>query len=307
MKSKYKALAASLAVAASLIALSILFIGDASTTGNIIVISLFIVIVPYFLFEYAGFLWLKSVERQFPNFVRDLADSRRSGMSLPEAIHICSRANYGKLTREIKSMSNRLTWGTPFVRVMGIFGRRVKDSKIIKDALEIINESYNSGGNITATLDSVAKDIRTLQDAEDERRSLVRQHVMIMYAIFFIFLAVSLTIIYVMVPMMSQQPGGGETEALAFRFVNPCPVGTGMFPCNLFYGTCILLNVSSGMSCYYVALFFFILLIQGIFSGLIAGQLGENSIVAGSKHSLIMVSVAISIFMFLAKLGLLPH
>lgn len=305
LKLKHKVLLASIEVAAVLLTLTMLFIPDAGTFGNVFVISMFIIVIPYFVFEYVGFLWLKSVERQFPNFIRDLADSKRSGMSLPEAVHISARSNYGKLTEEVKKMSNRLTWGTPFLRVIEIFGEKVKSSKIITDALEIMNESYKSGGNITATLESVAKDIRTLQDSEEERRSLVRQHVMIMYAIFFIFLAVSLTIIYVMVPMMGQQPGG-EMDALAFKFENPCPPDGAIFPCGLFAAVCSSLSVAQGIACYYVALFFFILLIQGIFSGLIAGQLGENSIVAGTKHSLIMVSAAISIFMVLAKMGLLP-
>ncbi len=304
MKSKYKVLLVSVLVAALLMAVSTLLIGDPGTVGNVFVICLFIIIIPYFLCEYTSFIWLKSVERQFPNFIRDLADSKRSGMSLTEAVHICSRTKYGKLTREIKSMSNRLTWGTPFTRVMEIFSKKTEKSKIITEAMDIIKESYVSGGNITATLDSVAKDIRTLQDAEDERKSLVRQHMMIMYAIFFIFLAVSLTIIYVMVPMMKQQPSE-ETTALAFQFVDPCP-DLPVFPCNLFFGLCTILSIPSGISCYYVALFFFILIIQGIFSGLIAGQLGENSIVAGAKHSIIMVSAAISIFMFLATMHLLP-
>ena len=305
MEFKYKVLSVSLIVAVALVLLSALLIGDAGTVGNVFVISLFIVVIPYFVLEYTSFLWIKSVERQFPNFIRDLADSNRSGMSLPEAIHICSKTNYGKLTDEVKSMSNRLTWGTHFIRVMEIFNKKVEKSKIITEALDIIKESYSSGGNITSTLDSVAKDIKILQDAEDERKSLVRQHVMIMYAIFFIFLAVSLMIIYVMVPMMMQQPEG-ETEALAFQFVDPCPADASMFPCNIFSGLCAILDVPTGISCYYIALFFFILIIQGIFSGLIAGQLGENSIIAGSKHSIIMVSAAISIFMFLAKLGMLP-
>lgn len=316
MKSKYRTLLISVAVAAALVIISALIIPDISTVGNVFVISLFIVMVPYFLIEYAEFLWLKSVERQFPNFMRDLADSKRSGMALTEAIHICSRAKYGKLTPEIKSMSNRLTWGTPFLRALDIFGERTRKSKIINEALDLIKEAYQSGGNIASTLDSVAKDIRTLQDAEDERKSLVRQHMMIMYAIFFVFLAVSMIIIYVMVPMMKTQPESGF-EAPIFRFTNPCPSPSPgeivpHFPCSLFYGACSILSIdvaadpTTGISCYYIALFFFILIIQGIFSGLIAGQLGENSVVAGAKHSFIMVAAAIMVFMFMAKLGLLP-
>jgi len=57
------------------------------------------------------------------------------------------------------------------------------------------------------------------------------------------------------------------------------------------------------VSCYYVSLFFYVLIIQGICSGLIAGQLGENSAVAGAKHSIIMVSVAVFIFILLSKMG----
>jgi flagellar protein FlaJ len=53
-------------------------------------------------------------------------------------------------------------------------------------------------------------------------------------------------------------------------------------------------------------MFFSVVIIQGIFTGLIAGQLGENSAVAGIKHSIIMVFVAVGVFFFLAKAGLLP-
>ena len=48
------------------------------------------------------------------------------------------------------------------------------------------------------------------------------------------------------------------------------------------------MGIPLGIANYYVAIFFYVVLIQGIFMGLIAGQLGENSITAGSKHSLIM-------------------
>ena len=82
MKFKYKVLSVSLIVAVVLVLLAALLIGDAGTVGNVFVISLFIVVIPYFVLEYTSFLWIKSVERQFPNFIRDLADSNRSGMSL---------------------------------------------------------------------------------------------------------------------------------------------------------------------------------------------------------------------------------
>ena len=98
-----------------------------------------------------------------------------------------------------------------------------------------------------------------------------------------------------------------ETESFASTFTNPCVDFGILFPCGLFGATCSMLEVEpESVGCYYVALFFYVLLIQGLCSGLIAGQLGENSTIAGGKHSMIMVSIVIFIFIFLAKIGVFP-
>lgn len=281
-----------------------IIIGDVAVLGNLVIISVFICVVPYFIYRYTKFLWIKSVEEQFPNFVRDLADSSRSGMSLPECIGIAAKANYGKLTPEIQKMHNRLSWGTPFLRVMDIFQKNVGDSKIILEALSIIRQSYEGGGSIPDTLDSVAKDILMLKDAEAERMSLVREQVMIMYGLFFIFLGISVMIIFVMLPMLESQASASANLG-GFAFINPCEGGF-MFPCGFFSGICAVLAVTKPMTCYYVAIFFSVVLVQGFFTGLIAGQLSENSPISGIKHSLIMSFGAVGIFLFLAKTGMFP-
>lgn len=285
-----------------------LLTGDIAVMGNMLILSVLISVVPYFLWKYSQLMWLRSLEGQFPNFVRDLADSERSGMSLTEAIRIATKSNYGKLSVEVQKIHNRLSWGTPFLRALEIFGEKVKDSKIMIEALNIIKQSYEGGGDIAATLDSVSRDMIMLKEAEAERSSLVKEHVMIMYGIFFMFLGVSIMIIFVMVPMIESQPqvSGTYTGTLGFQFVNPCK-GITFFPCGFFSGICSMFgNVHEGIGCYYIALFFSVVMVQGIFTGLIAGQLGENSVVAGIKHSGIMVFVAVGLFFFLAKIGVLP-
>lgn len=290
-------------VSIALIAAGII-IGDVPVLGNLVIISVFISVVPYFIYRYTRFIWIKSLEEQFPNFVRDLADSGRSGMSLPECIGIAAKANYGKLTPEIQKMYNRLTWGTSFLRTMDIFQNNVKDSKIILEALSIIRQSYEGGGSIPNTLDSVAKDILMLKEAEAERASLVREQVMIMYGLFFIFLGISVMIIYVMVPMLESQ-ASVTTGISGFEFINPCEGGL-IFPCGFFSGICAVLAVNKAITCYYVAIFFSVVLVQGVFTGLIAGQLSENSPISGIKHSLIMSFSAVGVFLFLAKTGWFP-
>ncbi len=318
MTKTQKMLTASISIGIVLIVIG-LIIGDAAILGNLVIIATLITVTPYFLLRYSKVLSIKSIEAQFPNFLRDLSDSKRSGMSFPEAIRSASKSNYGKLTPEIIKMSNRLSWGIPFLRVLDIFGKDMKDSKIISQTLSIIKESYQSGGNISSTLDSVSNDIMMIKEAEAEQQSLTKQHVMLMYGLFYMFMAVSIIIIFVMVPMIqstsfegmeseSSQFGGGGM--LGFNFENPCEEDTGgptsIFPCAFYNGICSVLEQPQGISCYYVAMFFVITMVQGIFTGLIAGQLGENSVTAGGKHSLIMIFSALGVFMFLTKAGMLP-
>jgi len=282
-------------------------IGDFAVLGNLIVIAVFVSVVPLLLYKYSRFMYIKSIETQFPNFVRDMADSKRSGMSFKEAVKIASKTNYGKLSPEIERMKNRMTWGTPFLRTLEIFGKDVRDSKMINESLNIIKESFKSGGKVADTLESVATDMLMIKEAEAERSSMVKQHVMIMYGIFFMFLLISIAIIFVMIPMIKSAPVmAGANTPVGIQFINPCENTKSIFPCSLFGSMCLVMGVPQGITCYYTALFFTVVVLQGLFMGLIAGQLGENSITAGSKHSMIMVLTAVSVFLFLIKAGLLP-
>ncbi len=282
-----------------------LIIGDPGLLGNLVIIAIFIIVIPIFFQSYTEFMWVRALEEQFPNFVRDLADSIRSGMSFKESIDIATKANYGKLSDEVKSMSNRLAWGTDLLRVFEIFSLRARKSKLISEALNIIVESYQSGGNVSATLTSVARDMVRFKEVEAERRSMTKQHVMIMYGVFFMFLGIAIMIIFVMVPMIQTQPTTGA-GAFGMKFENPCESAY-IFPCNLFSSLGVILELPEGITLYYTSLFFTIVLIQGLFTGLIAGQLGEGSAIAGTKHSLIMVTVALGVFLFLGKAGFFPQ
>lgn len=303
LSKKHKTLLVSIVISAALTLIGILSM-DSTMLANMLFPAITILILPYFLQRYAFYRWVKSLEGQFPNFVRDLADAKRSGMSFPQSIEIASRSNYGKLTPEVKRMHNKLSWGIPFVRVINLFKERTGGSKLITEAMTVIEESFKSGGDVASTLDSIARDIVMLKETEAERVSMLKQNVMIMYGIFFMFVGISIMIIFVMVPMVQTQPNIPE-GSFGFSFDNPCQ-GVSYFPCNVFGAIGFFLGASDGIASYYIAIFFVVVLTQGIFIGLIAGQLGENSVTAGSKHAIIMTLSGVGLFIFLAKAGFFP-
>lgn len=295
-------------IIASIVAVIMIIVGlisgNSNILGNLFLVAIVLVVIPPFYYKYKEYQWIKGLEAQFPNFIRDLADSRRSGMSFPESVKLAAKANYGILSREVMTMHNKMSWGIPFMRVLQIFQERTHKSKLINESITIIKESYQAGGDVAATLEAIARDIVMLKETEAERESMLRQNVLIMYGIFFMFLGIAVMIIYVMIPMIATQPEV-SSGGFGFAFTNPCE-GAGFFPCNVFTVIGIFLEVPDGIANYYVSIFFIVVTIQGVFIGLIAGQIGENSIVAGSKHGLIMVFVGVGVFVFLAKTGLLP-
>jgi flagellar protein FlaJ len=303
MSSKMKTTIILAAAGALLIGVGILM-GDSGVLGNLIIIAAIMNIFPYFIYKYTDMMWLKNAEVHFPTFIRDLGDSVRTGMSLAEAITVVSKSNYGKLSEEVIRMNNRLSWGTPFIRTVEIFEKKTKGSRIMTEAMKIIKESYESGGDIVSTLDSVSNNILMMKEADAERTSLLKQQIFIMYGIYAIFLGVCVMIINIMVPMIQSQPDVMTAGSTFMMFTDPCEVDT-VFVCVIFDLVNVFIGVpTTGIGSYYVALFFTAVIIQGFFIGLIVGQIGENSIIAGFKHSIIMVFAGVGTFLFLAKMGM---
>ncbi|MBI1972000.1 MAG: type II secretion system F family protein [Candidatus Aenigmarchaeota archaeon] len=282
---------------------------DIGVIGNLVFLSVLVIIGPYLIKKYLDHAWIKSLEEQFPSFLRDLSESQRSGMNLIQALSAAAESNYGKLTPEIRRIVNHYTWGVPFERIVEIFISRTKNSELMTRSMRIIKEAYASGGNITSTLESVSRDVAVIKDAEKERKAALGQHVMIMYAIFFMFLIIVLALTKILIPMFKQQSfslsGSGS-----FGFSDPCRLclGSGDLncaPCSVYGVVCSMFGVGAGVGCYYTALFFSMLMLQGIFGGLVAGQISENSVTSGLKHSMIMSGMGFAVFSILIRIGFL--
>lgn len=279
--------------------------GDPGILSNTIFLSVFIVAPPQLILRYKKYRELKEMEEKFPAFLRDLTESISAGMPFHQAIVASSKLQYGALSKEIKKMSSQITWGIPLDKVLDQFAERIKKSKRLFTATKIIRESYISGGDIVSILESVADNSTMLEESEKERKSLLSQYVILLYAISLIFIVIVVAINKLMVPIF-QTSGMSEFAVL----VNPCGFCTG-FTCNV----CTLFELTSknifsfkdplSIGAYYTSLFFFMSLIQSMFCGLIAGQVSENSVTAGIKHSLILVAIVIGSFLLLVRLGIM--
>lgn len=276
--------------------------GDIGVFSNIIIICVFIVGIPQFIISYGRYREVEEYEEKFPIFLRDIIESLRSGMPFHKAILAASKIDYGKLSKEVKKMADQISWGMPLNRVLDLFINRIKKSKRMNLAMRTIKETYMSGGDVVSTLESVADSIRVLDDVDKERRSLLNQYVVLIYAICFLFIGIVAAINKLMVPLFtSTLQTVGEMGVLA----NPCGGAENPF-CSMVYFIANVFSIDpESIGAYYTSLFFMMSMMEAICCGLVAGQISENSIVAGFKHSVIMAVISFAAFGILVRLKML--
>jgi len=241
---------------------------------NVLLFTIFIAIVPPGFLHQLKRRRVKRIEQYFPNFLRDVAEMNRSGMTLTKSVGMVSKGEYGDLTIEIARINAMLSWGISFEDALDKFADRVA-TPLIYRSIALINQASRAGGNVPDVLEVAAKDAYVLKMMEKDRASNMIIYVVISYMSFFVFLLVIGILSYSFIPVMAQAgisasaAGGGAEEFM------------GVFNPELFR-----------------RLFFHASLIQGFSSGLVAGQMGEGEVMAGLKHSVILSLIAWVSFTF---------
>jgi flagellar protein FlaJ len=275
----------------------------------LLIISTFISFSTFAFFEYRHYREWKEMEEKLPLFLHDLTETLASGLSLPKAIKVVSKHDYGSLNKVIKPLANQISWNVPISKVLDRFAEKMKKSKKISTAFKILKESYISGGNTVAVLTSLSESLEMLQQMEKERKSILNQYTLMIYAISFIFLGVVVMINKLLLPIFaSPQLTGIGAGGISIGIVDPCLTCNGV-ACNVCDSFAFIahnfLGVTPEKPYYYLSIFFLLSLTQAIFAGLVAGQVAEGSIKAGIKHCLILTSIVVAAYLLLFRIGLI--
>lgn len=285
-----------------------LFYNNIGILGNLILLAVVIGFLPWLILNYMDMKHIRSIEEHLPAFMLDLSETQKTGLTLPDAIRMATKSDYGRLSPEIKRINDQISWGIPMPDTLIAFGKRMHKSEVIGRVVRIINEAYLSGGDIARTMEATASDVIAIKEAEKERKAIMSQHVAVMYAIYFIFIGIIVGLSKTLLPMLQMSM---ETTAVGglLSFQDPCGMCAApgapiqCISCLTFGVMCQMFNLGTGTTCYYRALFMLMSIIQGICSGLVAGQIGEGRVIAGLKHSLIMTGTGFGVIILLLQLG----
>lgn len=253
--------------------------GVAATFANDLAVAAILVgIGPYGLEVYLQRRRILEIEEKFPDLLRDLNESQKAGMTLPEALRSAAKQNYGVLTEEVKKMAAEISWGVSFEESLRNFADRV-GTPLVKRSVALVLQATRAGGDVDEILSAAARDAREIRVIEEERRLGLSVYVMIVYIAFFVFLVVVAIMAASFIPAMAE--AGSQAEQAT-------NVGT--------------IGLSAADPRSFNLLFFHAAVIQALGGGLVAGVMGEGYREAGLKHAVVLLLVAYVAFRFLIGL-----
>ena len=222
----------------------------------------------------------KEVEIEFLEFVRSLVEGVKSGIPIPQSILNLKDKDFGALTNYVKKLAYQTEWGIPVKDGLKIFARDT-DNKIIKRSVAIITQAAESGGRMDDILESVAESVVSVERLKEERRSSTYSQIVQGYIVFFIFIGVMLMLEVKLMPMI-QDMLKGLTGGVS---------GAGFFEAG---------EATAGTELNFKRIFLSLIVIQGVFAGLLIGKFSEGKIKYGIKHSFALVVIALLIILTVA-------
>ena len=239
---------------------------------DFVIFAVLIAVIPLAVLDFREQWRVKNLENSLPNFFRDLAGMNDSGMTLPNAVHIVAGAEYSTLTPHIRKLDTDMSWGAGFVEAMYRFGKELGTS-LADRSVDLIAKASKAGGDISEVLRAAAKDTFEVVNLAQERSNNMLIYVIIVLVSFAVFLFVIAILVSTFLTTMATA-GASAASSGAQGFMGQI---------DLFQ---------------YKRLFTHAGLLQGFFSGLVAGQMGEGRVIAGLKYSAIMLFIAWVTFRF---------
>lgn len=238
--------------------------------NNSIALTLLVAILPPSIVEFNNIRWLRSVDRNIPLLLRDLAEAVRSGETLVRALEEAARRDYGPISKYLEKAMVRLSLTSDLEASLRWMGEKLVRPSAMRMATILI-EASESGGKIVDILEAAVSLFNQIAEYRDEREAQTRPYILLAYMGSMIFMVIAYVILFQFLAPLST---AAETPEMM--------------------GVPIIQNVLDIN--YYKAILFWASVMESIFGGLIAGKISGGRLAAGLIHSSILLAVTIVFF-----------
>jgi flagellar protein FlaJ len=216
---------------------------------------------------------IAEIEKRLPDFLRDVAEAGRFGMTLSKAIVSSSKGEYGRLTPEIRRMASQISWGVSATEALVLFAKRV-DTPLVHRVTGLVIKAAAAGGNIADVLTMSSVDTKESQTLFQERTTTMSTYMMVIYIAFFVFLVTVLILNTTFLPRMEE-----VTKSSGLSDVDMASAPGAV-------------SISAESIPKIRELYLYAALVHAVGDGILAGVITNGKVANGFKHSFIMVLAA---------------
>ncbi|HUU47653.1 MAG TPA: type II secretion system F family protein [Nitrosopumilaceae archaeon] len=233
-------------------------------------------IVPLTLYQLKEVQRKDSVDKHMPVFLLALLSSVQSGSNLIKAIEQTANRNLGALSIPLKNLRANMSWGMPMDEAFEHFANST-NTKISRRVTILLEMALKIGGDIAENLEMIQKHVTEMQNIEKNRKSQLAPYTYTIYISYAVFLAVAVLLItsfFTEIEKVQESliSSGGAAEGGLFGSLASMDIS-------------LMKDALFNMS-----------IIEAVFGGLAAGKIGAGSYVAGIKHVVAMIVIAVIAF-----------
>ena len=251
-----------------------------SNTIYLAVIPILIVTIPLSYFHEKQQRRNKKVIRELPETLKKLSSANETGMTLDESLLLVSKTSQGILAEEFKKVHNEIQWDTGLNDALIGFANRMKIPRLSR-TMKLITKANESSGNVQEVLEVAARDVDTAYKLDRERFQNMIIYTVIIIISFLVFLFVIVILDRQFLTVMAEEAAGFDADQ-----ADAGGAGGGF-------------DIEDVPIEEFRMVFFHAAVIQGFFSGLVAGQMGEDHVLSGLKYGIVMMLIAVVVFLFI--------
>ncbi|MGD8545648.1 MAG: type II secretion system F family protein [Candidatus Bathyarchaeota archaeon] len=199
-----------------------------------------------------------SMEKGINNFLRDLTETRKTGLSPEKCIESLSERDYGAFSKELRKMSSEISWGIPLRKVIMDFLKSTK-SWMTQVIMFLLVETIDVGGGTISMVESLARFNNLTHEVDKEKKMTVRPYILMPYFAAILLVATTTMILGFTAGTL------GVAESTTAQDLSPM-----------------------------VTTFTTSAIFHSYLIGLVGGKISEESIAAGFKHSALLVILAVA-------------
>ncbi|WP_048152274.1 type II secretion system F family protein [Methanolacinia paynteri] len=206
-------------------------------------------------------MYTRRVEAQMPEFLRDIADMKDLGMTLQTAIEMVSSSKLGLLSSELKIASREVKWGYSVSSALVRMEERI-GLVSVKRAISLIVKASEITDQLRDILTIAISDLDHYLKMQSKRFNVSFVYLAVIYLSFGIYLYCSYQL--------------NDSFVASFEDLD------------------VTFDITGNLRD-----MFRVGIIIGGFSGIMAGQLSSNNILAGLKHTIIFLIASIVLFVYI--------